>query len=72
MTVAKNSKMELDFVTKTLQDKERTKNTSDASYEKNKRNLENKERDVATIKVRLVFIVYDDSANKKKLIFISG
>lgn len=56
----KNSEMELDFSVKQLRDKERTKNTSDASYEKNKRNVENKEREVATIQEKLGRIQYEE------------
>lgn len=45
--------MNLKHTTKVLRDKENSKTTSDASYHKNKQNMENKEREIKTIKVRI-------------------
>lgn len=43
--------MDLKYTTKVLQDKEKTQTKSDSSYQKNKQNLENKEREVKSIEV---------------------
>lgn len=50
-TTIKKSEMDLKYVTKVLQDKEKTQMKSDTSYQKNKQNLENKEKEVKDIEV---------------------
>lgn len=47
--------MDLKFMTKALQDKERTQTKTDSSYQKNKDNLDNKEREVKSIEVKDYF-----------------
>lgn len=44
--------MDLKYTQKMLKEKENTRTTADASYQKSKQNLANKEREVAGIKVR--------------------
>lgn len=50
-TTIKKCEMDLKYTTKVLQDKEKTQTKSDSSYQKNKQNLENKEREVKSIEV---------------------
>lgn len=44
--------MDLKYTQKMLNEKENTRTTADASYQKSKQNLANKEREVAGLKVR--------------------
>lgn len=50
-TTIKNSEMDLAYTTKALSDKEKTKTTNDTSYQKNKQNMEKKEKEIQTINV---------------------
>lgn len=50
-TTIKTSEMDLKHYTKILQDKEKTQTKSDSSYQKNKQNLENKEREIKALEV---------------------
>lgn len=43
--------MDLKYMTKVLQDKEKTQTKSDTSYQKNQQNLANKEKEVKQIEV---------------------
>lgn len=43
--------MDLKYTTKVLQDKEKTQTKSDSSYQKNKADLENKQKEISTIEV---------------------
>lgn len=43
--------MDLKYTQKVLQDKEKTQNKSDSSYQKNKQNLDQKEKEVKAIEV---------------------
>lgn len=43
--------MDLKYMTKLLQDKEKTQTKSDSSYQQNKQNLEIKEKEVKAIEV---------------------
>lgn len=56
-TTIKKSEMDLKYTQKMLKEKENTRTTADASYQKSKQNLTNKEREVAGIKVRRYCIV---------------
>lgn len=50
-TTIKKSEMDLKYMTKVLQDKEKTQTKSDTSYQKNQQNLANKEQEVKQIEV---------------------
>lgn len=50
-TTIKNSEMDLAYTTKALSDKEKTKTTNDTSYQKNKQNMEKKEKEIQTLNV---------------------
>lgn len=56
-TTIKKSEMDLKYTTKVLQDKESTQTKSDTSYQKNKQNLENKEREIKAIEVWTFVVV---------------
>lgn len=46
--------MDLKYLAKMLQDKEKTQTKSDSSYQKNKENLEIKEKEVKSLEVLLL------------------
>lgn len=50
-TTIKKCEMDLKYTQKVLQDKEKTQNKSDSSYQKNKQNLDQKEKEVKAIEV---------------------
>lgn len=50
-TTIKKSEMDLKYMTKVLQDKEKTQTKSDSSYQKNKQNLETKEKEIKNLEV---------------------
>lgn len=53
-TTIKKSEMDLKYMTKLLQDKEKTQLKSDSSYQKNKQNMDAKEKEIKTIEVSIV------------------
>lgn len=52
--------MDLKYTTKVLQDKEKTQTKSDSSYQRNKENLDQKEKEIKTIEAKLAGVEYED------------